>query len=145
MSPRRRTVLLAFLATSLGLGAIVLSFPNLYDADSYFHLAVARDYARGALRGGLRWARLSALADGFGDKELLFHLLLAPFASMKDGARAGWAAVALLNGVVAAVVAAAAWPVLFYLVDRGAGDVPQLNLSAATELWHDALDSLEET
>ncbi|HEY8149162.1 MAG TPA: hypothetical protein VIK51_09675 [Vicinamibacteria bacterium] len=112
MSPRRRAVLLAFLATSLGLGAIVLSFPNLYDADSYFHLAVARDYARGALRGGLRWARLSALADGFGDKELLFHLLLAPFASMKDGARAGWAAVALLNGVVAAVVAAAAWPVL---------------------------------
>jgi hypothetical protein len=87
--------------------AILSRFSALYDADSYYHLAVARLYWRSGvvgLRGGLAWARLSALSQGFGDKEILFHLLLAPFAGL-GGATGGRVALAFLDALLMAVLA----------------------------------------
>jgi hypothetical protein len=104
----RRGPVLSLLLTGAAVGAVLATFSNLYDGDSYFHLAVAREYAAGALRGGLRWARFSAFAEGFGDKELLFHLFLLPFVCAGGGVGAGLAALAVLNGLAAAVVGAAA-------------------------------------
>jgi hypothetical protein len=81
----------------------------LYDTDAYFHLAAGRRYLEEGLRGGLPWARFSVMHEGFGDKELLFHLLLAPLASW-FGPTGGRFAVALLNGVIAGCVVRLAAP-----------------------------------
>ncbi|HKC24160.1 MAG TPA: hypothetical protein VKF32_05430 [Thermoanaerobaculia bacterium] len=40
---------------------------------------MARAYAQGGMLHAFPWARFSLLTEGFGDKELAFHLLLAPF------------------------------------------------------------------
>jgi hypothetical protein len=56
----------------------------LFDSDSYYHLAIAREYARRGVLSDLPWARFSVMRHGFGDKELLFHLLLAPFSAAFD-------------------------------------------------------------
>src|SRR5207249_2037490 len=74
--------------------------------DSYYHLAAARLYAHEGLVKDLPWARFSALGQGFGDKEVLFHLLLVPFARLADPVLGGKLALALLNGAVAAALAA---------------------------------------
>ena len=50
----------------------------LHDTDAYFHLAIARLYAEQGLVDELPALRLSLMRDGYGDKEVLFHLLLAP-------------------------------------------------------------------
>jgi hypothetical protein len=81
----------------------------LYDTDSYYHLAVARLFAQEGLPRELAWARFSALGEGFGDKELLFHYLLAPFAAGDDAEGGGRLALALLGASVLAAVAALAW------------------------------------
>jgi hypothetical protein len=95
-----------FLAVLLFLG-VQASFTGLLDGDSYYHLAVARHYAERGIRETPPWPRFSALADGFGDKELLFHVALRPFAGDPDIERGKWA-LAAMNGVVAAALAAAA-------------------------------------
>jgi hypothetical protein len=83
--------------------------PQLYDNDAYYHLAIARAYFDEGLIDDLRWARFSAMADGFGDKEVLFHVLLAPFAGLAaDPVRGGQIALALLLAALFATVAAAA-------------------------------------
>jgi hypothetical protein len=56
----------------------------LYDTDSYYHLAVARAYLQHGLLHDLPWARFSVMHHGFGDKELLFHVLLLPAAAASD-------------------------------------------------------------
>lgn len=87
--------LLVFLVALVFFGALFLHFPVLYDTDSYYHLAIGSAYARHGLIDTLPWARLSLLHE-FGDKEVLFHLLLAPFAGSEgSGLRArpaagGW-------------------------------------------------------
>ncbi len=102
--------LLVFLLALALFGALFLHFPVLYDTDSYYHLAIARVYASQGVVDTLPWARLSLLHE-FGDKEVLFHLLLAPFAGSEGSGRPGstaggrWA-LALLNALVAAVLAA---------------------------------------
>src|SRR5262249_31097388 len=55
----------------------------------------------------LEWARLSVLHEGFGDKEFLFHVLLAPFARLSDPTRGGFMALAGLSALVAALLAGA--------------------------------------
>ena len=89
-------------ATFLALWWMLSGHFALFDTDSYFHLAAARRYLDVGLRDGLPWARFSVMYEGFGDKELLFHLLLAPLASW-FGPTGGRFAVAVLNGVIAAV------------------------------------------
>ena len=101
-------VALALLALVL-FGALFASFPVLYDTDSYFHLAIARVYAHQGVVDSLPWLRTSLLRDGFGDKEFLFHALMAPLAGGEPAdallggrwALAGWNA--LLVGALAAL------------------------------------------
>jgi hypothetical protein len=73
--------------------------PLLYDADSYYHLTVARAFWRQGILHGLPWARFSVMRQGFGDKELVFHLLLAPFAALPDPLAGGRLALALLDAL----------------------------------------------
>ena len=79
-----------FVVAFLLLLPFYLRQPTFHDADSYFHLAVARVYAEEGFFAELLWARLSLMAERFGDKEFLFHVLLMPFASLGnvDTARA---------------------------------------------------------
>ena len=77
----------------------------LYDADAEYHLAIGRAYAERGLVDELPWARFSLMREGFGDKELLFHLLLAPFAALPDPLAGGRLALALLWAALAAAVA----------------------------------------
>ncbi|MBI2214979.1 MAG: hypothetical protein HYU52_15130 [Acidobacteria bacterium] len=134
MSPSARTTFLLsaaiFVAAFFGFALLFLRFPILYDADSYMHLAIARLYAaQGLAVDTLPWARMSVMHDGYGDKELLFHLLLAPFTSLTDAAVGGRLALALLNATLVALLAAlghraiGAWgiavPAIVYLTAAG--------------------------
>lgn len=94
-----------FLGALLGFGWLFAQLPTLPDTDSYYHLAIGRAYAVHGLIDGLPWARFSLMFDGFGDKELLFHLLLAPFAGWSGWGTAGgrWALAALNAATVTAL------------------------------------------
>ena len=105
---RRRhglAVALVFAVAASALFAFVAACPVLPDADSYYHLAVARAYAERGVFHPPDWARFSIMHDGFGDKELLFHLFLLPFATLTDPTRGGIVALAVLGGLIAAVLA----------------------------------------
>ena len=93
-----------FVAFLIFFGALFARFPVLYDTDSYYHLAIARAYQRHGIIDSLPWAQLSLLHE-FGDKELLFHLLLAPVADTADATAGGRWALAAFNALVAATLA----------------------------------------
>lgn len=93
-----------FILSLAAFAALLFAFPVLYDTDSYYHLAIGRAYAQHPLLDGLPWARFSLMFDGFGDKEPLFHLLLAPFSFFGTGG--GRCALALLNAAFATLLAA---------------------------------------
>jgi len=96
---------LALFALAFGLCALFYSrHPLLYDADSYYHLAVARAYAHEGVLHDLPWARFSLMHPGFGDKEFLFHVLLAPFAALPDALAGGRLALAMLDALLLAIV-----------------------------------------
>lgn len=106
-----RKLLAAIFAGSLAaFAALFFALPVLYDTDSYYHLAIGRAYAHHGLIDGLPWARFSLMFDGFGDKEPLFHLLLAPFALFGTGG--GRLALALLNAALVTLLAAGGWRLL---------------------------------
>jgi hypothetical protein len=93
----------AFLACFLALRERLLP-----DTDSYYHLAIAREIAAHGLPHDLAWVRFSALRQGFGDKEVLFHLLLAPFAKLAawpDPRLGGALALAFFVSLLAAALA----------------------------------------
>lgn len=102
-----------------------LRFPLIHDSDSYLHLAIARFYGERGFVEVLPWTRLSALNEGLGDKELLFHAALVPFSSWMDAAVGGRLALAAFNTAIVVTVAVLAvrmigsWgfvvPILLYL------------------------------
>ncbi|MDA8016205.1 MAG: hypothetical protein MPN21_02055 [Thermoanaerobaculia bacterium] len=102
--------LAAFFVLWLVFGWVALQLPALPDTDSYFHLAVARLYAEEGWVDQLPWLRFSLLRGiegvGFGDKELLFHGLLAPFAAFGDGTDGGRLALAFWNALAFTTLAA---------------------------------------
>jgi len=104
----------------------LLDLPSLPDTDSYYHLAVAQLYADDGLVGGLAWTRFSAMHDTFGDKEILFHLLLIPFAHDGDATR-GRLAIALWNALIAGAIT---WMAVDALGPWGALVAPLLYLTA---------------
>lgn len=137
-------------AAVFGLFALLLTRPaRLFDADSYLHLALARLIAEHGFVSGLPWARFSALGSHYGDKELLFHVLLVPFARFGDPEQNGPFALALL---CAAIALSLAWlgrralgrwgPLVALLVFAGSGSFvlralrlrPEL-LSVLVLLW----------
>lgn len=80
---------------------VLLRFSIIPDWDSYLHLAIARHYGEHGFQPVLPWARFSVLNSGLGDKELLFHGVLVPFATWMDPALGGRLVLALFNaGVV---------------------------------------------
>ncbi|HET8935278.1 MAG TPA: hypothetical protein VFN67_17640 [Polyangiales bacterium] len=82
--------------------ALLLTRPlRLFDSDSYLHLALARLLAEQGFVSGLPWTRFSALGAHYGDKELLFHALLVPFARFGDPEQNGPFALALLCTAIA--------------------------------------------
>lgn len=93
-----------FVTAFFAFALLVLAAPVIPDADSYFHLAVAREYAQRGSIDALPWTRFSVLGETYGDKELLFHVLLVPFASWTDAATGGRLALALLNATFAATM-----------------------------------------
>jgi hypothetical protein len=102
----RRGGLAIFFAAVFFLFAFVyLRMAILYDADSYYHLAVARLYGQHGIFAANPWARFSILRDG-ADKDFLFHLILLPFATWADAAIGGRIALALFNAAIATVIAA---------------------------------------
>ena len=97
--------LAVFVAAFFLFAFLFLAAPSIPDADSYYHLAVAREFAANGYPDALPWARFSVLGKTFGDKELLFHVFLIPF-TWADAATGGRLALALLNASVAAAVTA---------------------------------------
>jgi hypothetical protein len=89
-----------------------------FDADTAYHIAVARLLREQGMLEAFPWTPWSYLADHYADKELLFHLLLVPLARLRPGTIslvAGTALGALVLGTVRAVLraegtrAAGAW------------------------------------
>ncbi len=76
----------AFAATFLALRERLIP-----GADPYYHLAIARAISLGGVPLDLPWVRLSAMHVGFGDKEVLFHLLLARSGGWRGSCTLGWA------------------------------------------------------
>jgi hypothetical protein len=97
--------LLVFGVSFFALALLFLAAPVIPDADSYYHLAAAREIGSNGYPDGLSWARFSVLGTTFGDKELLFHLFLVPF-TRTDPATGGRLALALLNAAIAAAITA---------------------------------------
>ena len=100
---RRIAAALFFAAALLLFVLFFFRMPVLWDSDSYYHLAVARLYGTEGITAHIPWARFSLLANG-GDKELLFHVLLIPFAKWLPPAAGGRIALALLNALIATIV-----------------------------------------
>lgn len=103
---RRWGAALGVFALAFGLCFLFYSrHPLLYDADSYYHLGVARSFAEnGVTNDAFPWARFSVMHQGFGDKEWLFHVLLAPFAAMPDPLLGGRLSLSLLDALVLAAL-----------------------------------------
>lgn len=99
---------IAFLLASVLWFVVLLRLPVLYDADSYYHLAVAQLYAAEGTVDALPWPRFSLLSSDFSDKEWLFHLLLVPFVSWFEPTVGGRLFLALLNGLLYVALARAA-------------------------------------
>jgi hypothetical protein len=88
------------LLSALGLFGVFSFFftrpARLFDSDAYLHLALARTIGAHGFLDHLEWARFSTLGRVYGDKELLFHLLLVPFVKFGDAEFGGKIALALL-------------------------------------------------
>jgi len=108
-----RATALVFVVSWAVFYALYMPLVLLFDTDSYLHLAIAREYGQQGMLQSLDWARFSVMHDGYGDKELLFHLFLAPFAGWMDAETGGKLALALLNALIATT--------LFHLGSRAQG------------------------
>ncbi len=97
--------------------------PVPWDADTAYHIAVARLLVRHGMLRAFPWTPFSWLADHYADKELLFHLLLTPLSGL------GWIEAAKIAGtVLGAAVLFALWLVL------RAEDVPRAAVWALVPL-----------
>ena len=97
--------LLALLLYLAILALLYAPSPILYDADSYYHLAVAKEYAASGYERGLESIREGLLASSFGDKEFLFHLMLEPFVTLFEPAAGGRLALTLLGALLLTLIA----------------------------------------
>lgn len=98
-------VFVAFLGAFL-LASVIHRGSVLHDTDAYYHLAIARLYAEQGVVDELPSLRFSAFRDGFGDKELGFHVFLVPFARLAEPVAAGRWALGALSAALAAAGAA---------------------------------------
>lgn len=82
------TGLFFLLTLVLSLG-VQFSFPQLIGSDGFFHLRVAQDPL-----GEMPWMPRSVFGGGWVDHQLLFHVLMAPFAWLIEGIAAAKASAA---------------------------------------------------
>ncbi len=73
--------------------------PVPWDADTAYHVAVARLMREHGVLRSFPWTPFSWLADHYADKEFAFHLLLLPFA------RLPWVTASKIAGVIAGALA----------------------------------------
>jgi len=109
---RRRGFVLSLASAAVffaALATFLFRAEVIYDGDSYYHLAIGRAYATAGIIDQLPWARFSLLADGFGDKELLFHLLLAPFTGGASPTAGGRLVLALFGASIFGGLAWLGW------------------------------------
>lgn len=119
-----RQGLLLWIGASLLFGAMHAGIDGLADHDGYYHAKIALLMGHEPLAApGFRWTTISIWAEGYADKEWLFHVALLPFAQLGqwlgglDGALVGVkVAAALLAGGVLWALAA--------LIARGGGRAP---------------------
>lgn len=100
---RRTLALVHWLVAFIIFSSFFLHLPTLWDGDSYYHLAVARLYAQRGPAATIPWVRFSLLSNG-ADKDLLFHIVLMPFASAGDAAIGGRIALAAFNATLATII-----------------------------------------
>ncbi len=101
MTRRPLSILIVlFVIAFIGFAFYFLSQPFLADGDSYYHLGIAREFARHGIVHDFPWARFSVMRDGFGDKELLFHVVIAPWMWLGDAEEMGRLALALFNAIL---------------------------------------------
>jgi hypothetical protein len=84
------------------------SFPNFFDADSYYHTRFAQTIPQRGISKTFPWTQFSIWKDGFADREFLFHLYLLPFCHEKENLVRG--------GKLAALVLACAVFAVFFLI-----------------------------
>lgn len=140
--PSLLAALLAFVVALLLFAALYGASPLIYDTDSYYHLAVARQIADEGLPDNFDGVRMSLLTQGFGDKEVLFHGLLAGLVACFDASPLGSA---LAGRIGLALFGALLFAVLAGLAHRAAEGLPgarlawlfpfALMLSAADFTW----------
>ncbi|MEE2776337.1 MAG: hypothetical protein VYE73_06185 [Acidobacteriota bacterium] len=97
--------LIVFVLAAVVLLTLFVGESQLYDSDSYYHLAIARSMAESGIGDDLPWARFSLLRDGFGDKEFLFHALLVPFVALFEPVTGGQIFLSLLLAALFATLA----------------------------------------
>ena len=93
---------------------------GLFERDGYFHARFAETMPERGLSRAFPWTQLSTWKEGFCDKEVLYHLGMAPFAQVGDEPLRGVQVFSLLlaAGVLLAMVLVlrahgAPWPALF--------------------------------
>ena len=108
LSPPAFSAVVAGLLGFLLFGSLYAASPILHDTDSSYHLHMARRYASGDWSDHLDNTRRSLFAEHFGDKELLFHVLLLPFSRTADPMLGGRLFLACLDALVLATLGALA-------------------------------------
>jgi hypothetical protein len=87
-----------------GVAALLqLLTPVPWDADTGYHVAVGKLIAEHGILEAFPWTPFSWLADHYADKELLFHLLLAPLSALSWITAAKLAGTLLGGGVLVAL------------------------------------------
>jgi hypothetical protein len=100
----------ALLVYVLGLyGATSLLQDGLFERDGYYHARLAQLLPERGFSRSFPWTQLSTWRDGYCDKEVLFHVAMAPFAQLGDQPILGARAFLVLLSVA---VIAALWVVL---------------------------------
>ena len=80
----RWRVHLVWLALFAGIASLLhLMIPAIWDADTAYHLSVARYTRESGILHAFPWTSASWLAEHYADKELLFHLLMVPIANFE--------------------------------------------------------------
>jgi hypothetical protein len=88
-------------------GGTALLQPGLFERDGYYHARLAQLLPERGLSRSFPWTQLSTWKDSFCDKEVIYHLAMAPFAQIGDQPMTG----ARIFGVLMAlaVVATLYW------------------------------------
>lgn len=77
------------------------AMPYFFDADTGYHLAVARLTAEHGILQAFPWTPFSWIADNYADKEPVFHWLLVPLVGLAPALAAGIAGTVLATVVLA--------------------------------------------